>query len=74
MNRMKRWMAATLVAASLPLTSCTTTAVVRPARANMVYVEGRWVYPPRPSAAWVPGHWERRSAFTRVWIPGHWRG
>ncbi len=69
---MKRSIAAILIAAALPLTACTTTAVVRPVRPARVYVEGRWVYPPYAGAVWVPAHWEHRG-FGRVWIAGYWR-
>ena len=70
---MKRTISLLLLAASLSLgTACTTTVAVKPPRAGLVYVEGRWVAPPRAGAVWVKGHYERRG-FARVWVPGHWR-
>jgi len=68
---MKKIIAALLVAAALPLTSCVV--AVRPPRPGMVLVEGVWVYPPRASAVWIPGHWNRVSYRSAVWVPGHWR-
>ena len=67
---MKRTIAALLIAGGLPLTACTTAAVVRPVRPDMVRVEGRWVYPPRAGAVWVPAHWEHH-AFSRVRVAGY---
>lgn len=69
---MKRLISTLLIAVSIPFAACTTTVAVRPPRAGMVLVDGRWVYPPRAGAVWVAGHYERRG-FHRVWVAGHWR-
>jgi hypothetical protein len=69
---MKKIATALLLASLLPLTACTTTVAVRPPRAGMVFVEGRWVSPPRAGAVWVDGHWRREGWRSRVWVPGHW--
>ena len=57
----------------LPLAGCVAAVGVRPPRAGMVFVEGRWVMPPRPYAVWVPGHWQRAGWYRSVWVAGHWR-
>ena len=69
---MKRLISAAIIAVSLAAAACTTAVVVRPPRAEMVLVEGRWVEVPRPGAIWIAPHWERRG-FHRVRIAGYWR-
>jgi hypothetical protein len=69
---MKRLIAAGIIAASLGAAACTTIVAVRPPRAGLVLVEGRWVVPPRAGAVWIAPHWEYRG-FHRVWIVGFWR-
>jgi hypothetical protein len=69
---MKQLIAASILAASLMTAACTTAVVVRPRRAGLVLVEGRWVEAPRAGAVWIAPHWERRD-FRRVWVDGYWR-
>jgi len=69
---MKRLISIAILAASLATAACTTVVAVRPPRAGMVLVDGRWVVAPRAGAIWVAPHWERRS-FRRVWVDGYWR-
>jgi hypothetical protein len=54
---MKRTITALLIALSLSTAACTTAVVVRP---------------PRAEAVWIPGHYEH-FGFYRVWVAGHWR-
>jgi hypothetical protein len=43
-----------------------------PARANYVWVEGRWALPPHPHAVWVaPRYTRRRGGY--LYLHGHWR-
>ena len=69
---MKRLISVAIIAASLGAAACTTAVVVRPPRAGLVLVNGRWVVPARAGAVWIAPHWERRG-FQRVWIEGFWR-
>jgi len=69
---MKRIISASIIAVGLMTAACTTVVAVRPPRAGLVLVDGRWVAPPRAGAVWIAPHWERRN-FHRVWIPGYWR-
>lgn len=68
---MKRWISIAILAVSFGAAACTTTIAVRPPRAGMVLVDGRWIAPPRANAVWIAPHWERHS-FRRVWIAGYW--
>jgi hypothetical protein len=68
---MKRWISIAIIAASLGAAACTTAVAVRPPRAGMVLVNGRWIASPRAGAVWIAPHWERRN-FRRVWIAGYW--
>ncbi|MBV8516121.1 MAG: YXWGXW repeat-containing protein [Acidobacteria bacterium] len=70
---MRKTFATLAVTCALALSGCATTVAVRPPRAELVLVEGRWVRPPRAGAVWISGHYERRAFARRVWVPGHWR-
>ena len=69
---MKRLISVAIIVASLGAAACTTAVVVRPPRAGLVLVNGRWVVAPRAGAVWIAPHWERRG-YQRVWIEGFWR-
>jgi len=66
-------MATLVMALSLATSACMTTVAVRPPRAGMMLVEGRWVSPPRVGAVWVNGYYVRHGFYRREWVPGHWR-